>query len=105
MPRAALQDPYRKFRFVIKFNGEPVAGMTKMSALTVNVESTDHRLSDDDAFNRKLPGLVSYEPITLDRGVTNDTAFQDWATAMANYVGASGADADKKDEFRKNIAI
>jgi len=59
-----------------------------------------------DSFKQKLPGLVSFEPITLEQGVSNDKTFEKWATAMANYVGNRGADAEKTpNDFRKEIDI
>lgn len=105
-PRASKEDPFRGFNFIIKFSGKPVAGLTKCSALTVSVESKDFRTGDMDSFKRKMPGLVSYDAITLDQGVTNDKTFEEWATKMSNYLGNKGADGEKKpDEFRKDIEI
>ncbi len=105
-PRASKLDPYRKFKFRIRIDGNVVAALTKCSALTISVESQDFRAGDHDSFKQKLPGQVSFEPITLEQGVTNDKTFEAWATAMSNYVGNKGADAQKKpDEFRKHIDI
>jgi phage tail-like protein len=105
-PRASKFDPYRKFKFRIKIDGKVVAGLTKSSALTITVESHDFRAGDQDSFKQKLPGLVSYQPITLDQGVTDDKTFEAWATAMSNYVGNKGADSQKTpDGFRKDIDI
>ena len=104
-PRTSQFDPLRKFKFRIRFNNVLVAGLTKCSALTVSVESKDFRTGDMDSFRHKLPGLVSFEPITLEQGVTNNTTFEAWATAMANYVGNKGADAEKTPDFRKDVDI
>lgn len=105
-PRTSQFDPYRKFKFRIKFNNVPVAGLTKCSALTISVEAKDFRASDMDSFKHKLPGLVSFEPITLEQGVTQDKTFETWATAMANYIGNKGADSQKTpDDFRKDVDI
>ena len=106
-PRTSKFDPFRKFKFRIKVNNQMVAGMTKCSALTMSVESKDFRTGEMDSFKRKLPGLVTFEPITLEQGVTGDNKFfQDWATAMTNYVGNKGADAQKTpDDFRKEVDI
>lgn len=107
MPARASQfDPYRKFKFRIKFNNQPVAGLTKCSALTVSVESKEFRSGDMDSFKHKLPGMVSFEPITLEQGVTADKTFEAWATAMSNYLANQGADAEKTpDDFRKDVDI
>lgn len=105
-PRASTHDPYRKFKFRIRIDGDVVAGLTKCSALTVNVESQEFRAGDHDSFKQKLPGLASFDAITLEQGVTDDKRFEDWATAMTNYLGNRGADAEKTpDAFRKDVDI
>jgi phage tail-like protein len=104
--RASKFDPFRKFKFRIKIANQVVAGLTKCSALTVSVESKEFRSGEMDSFKHKLPGLVSFEPITLEQGVTSDKTFEKWATAMANYLGNKGADSQKTpDDFRKEIDI
>ena len=105
-PRASKFDPYRKFKFRIKIDGKVVAALTKCSALTVSVASTEFRSGEMDAFKQKLPGQVTFEPITLEQGVTDDKTFELWATAMANYMGNKGADSEKTpDDFRKDLDI
>lgn len=105
-PRASKFDPFRKFKFRIVIDNKVVAGLTKCSALTVSVQSQEFRAGDHDSFKQKLPGQVTFEPITLEQGMTNDKTFEAWATAMSNYVGNKGADSQKKpDEFRKDIDI
>ena len=105
-PRTSAFDPFRKFKFRIKVNNVPVAGLTKCSALTISVESKEFRSGDMDSFKHKMPGMVSFEPITLEQGVTNDKTFEAWATAMSNYVGNKGADSQKTpNNFRKDIDI
>jgi phage tail-like protein len=105
--RASSFDPIRNFKFRIKINGQMVAGVTKCSALTVSVESKDFRSGEMDSFKRKLPGMVAYEGITLEQGVTVDNkVFEQWATAMSNYLGNRGADSQKTPEdFRKEVDI
>jgi phage tail-like protein len=104
--RASQFDPYRKFKFKIKIGGQVVAGLTKCSALTVSVESKEFRAGDMDSFKQKMPGMVSFEPITLEQGVTNDKTFEAWATAMSNYLGNKGSDSQKTpNDFRKEIDI
>jgi phage tail-like protein len=58
-------DPYKSFRFRVKFEGRVVLGASKASGLP----STPHG-----------PGIDKLEPITLERGLTQDTAFQNWAS-------------------------
>lgn len=104
--RTSQQDPFRGHKFRIKIDNQVVAALTKCSALTVSVESKEFRAGDMDSFKRKLPGMVSFEAITLEQGITKDKTFEKWATAMANYLGNKGADSQKTpDNFRKEIDI
>jgi len=105
-PRASQFDPFRKFKFRIKIDGAFVAGLTKCSALTVSVANTDFRSGDMESFKQKLPGQVTFEPITLEQGVTNNKTFEAWATAMSNYLGNKGADSQKTpNTFRRTVDI
>lgn len=106
MPRTSQFDPYRKFKFRIKVNNAVVAGLTKCSALTMSVESKEFRSGEMDSYKHKLPGMVSFEAITLEQGVTQDKTFEKWATTMGNYMGAKGTDAEKTpNDFRRDIDI
>jgi phage tail-like protein len=105
-PRSAKVDPLRNFKFRIRIDGKVVAGLTKCSAITISVGSSDFRTGDDESFKRKLPGQTTFEPITLDQGVTSDKLFEGWATVMSNYVGNKGADSQKKlENLRKDVDI
>lgn len=95
-------DPYRNFKFKIKWDNQYVAGLSKCSALKKTTESTDWREGGDPSSSRKLPGKTSYEAITLEAGVTHDTAFEEWANSVNNFQG--DADMSLKN-FRKDITI
>jgi phage tail-like protein len=105
-PRTSKSDPRVNGRFLLKIDNQVVAALAKCSALTISVESKEFRSGDMDSYKQKQPGLVSFEPITLEQGVTDDKTFEKWATAMANFVGNKGADSQKTpDDFRKDIDI
>jgi phage tail-like protein len=99
-------DPYKNFKFRIKFVGktDPVAGVSKMSALKRTTEVVKHREGGDPSSSRKSPGRTEYEPITLERGVTHDPEFEDWATKVWNHNSGPETEASLKD-FRKDIII
>lgn len=80
-------DPYRNFKFRVRIGKDYVAGLSKCSALKKTVESTDWREAGDPSHSRKLPGKVSYEPITLEQGVTHDNTFEEWANLVNNFEG------------------
>jgi phage tail-like protein len=97
-------DPYKNFKFRVKWNGKYVAGVSKISALKRTTEVIEHREGGDPSSTRKSPGHTKYEPITMERGVTHDPAFEQWANKVWNYGAALGAEVSLKD-FRKDITI
>src|SRR5262252_3334137 len=81
------QDPYKNFKFRVKWDGRYVAGISKVSALKRTTEVVKHREGGDPSTSRKSPGRTEFEPITLERGVTHDPDFEAWATKVW-HVGA-----------------
>ena len=63
-------DPYKNFKFRIKWDGRYVAGISKISALKRSTELVNHREGGDPSTDRISPGRTKFEPITLERGVT-----------------------------------
>ena len=49
-------DPYRNFKFRVKWDGECVAGLSRCSALKRTTEVVDWREAGDPTHSRKLPG-------------------------------------------------
>ena len=97
-------DPYKNFKFRIKWDGKYVAGVAHVSALTRVTDVIEHREGGDPSASRKSPGRTRFEPITLERGVTHDTEFEQWATKVWNRSGGAGAEVSLQD-FRKDITI
>lgn len=97
-------DPYKNFKFRVKWEGRYVAGVSKVGALKRSTEVVSHREGGDPSTVRKSPGQVKYEPITLERGVTHDTEFEKWANKVWNYGSGLGSEVSLKD-FRKDIII
>jgi phage tail-like protein len=93
-------DPYRNFKFRIKWDNQYVAGLSKCSALKKTVESVPWKEAGDNSVERKLPGPTSYEAITLEAGVTHDTAFEEWANLVNNFQGDA---AMSLRNFRKAV--
>jgi phage tail-like protein len=101
---ATRYDPYKNFKFRVKWDGRYVAGVSKVGALKRTTDLVEHREGGDPSSSRKSPGRNKYEAITLDRGVTHDTEFEKWANKVWNYGSGLGAEVSLKD-FRKNIII
>jgi phage tail-like protein len=97
-------DPYKSFKFRVKWDGRYVAGVSKVTALKRTTEVVKHREGGDPSMVRKSPGQTTYEPITLERGVTHDPEFEQWANKVWNYGSGLGAEASLKD-FRKDVII
>jgi phage tail-like protein len=96
-------DPYKNFKFRVKWDGRYVLGVSKVGALKHTTEVVKHREGGDPSTTRKSPGRTEYEAITLDRGVTHDPEFEKWASKVWNF-GAVGAEVSLKD-FRKDVII
>jgi phage tail-like protein len=100
----ARVDPYKNFKFRLKWDGHYVAGLSKCSALKRTTEVVEHREGGDPSTSHKSPGRTKYEAITLERGVTHDTDFEAWASKVWNFGAGLGAEVSLKD-FRKELII
>ena len=97
-------DPYKNFKFRVKWDGRYVAGVSKVGVLKRTTEVVKHREGGDPSSSRKSPGRTEFDPITLERGVTHDREFELWANKVWNFGAGLGAESSLKD-FRKDIII
>ena len=97
-------DPYKNFKFRVKWDGRYVAGISKVSALKRTTEVVKHREGGDPSSSRKSPGRTEYDPITLERGVTHDPEFEKWANKVWNFGSALGRGVSLAD-FRKDVIL
>ena len=97
-------DPYKTFKFRVKWDGRYVAGISKVSALKRATEVVEHREGGDPSTSRKSPGRTKFDPITLERGVTHDKEFEQWANKVWNFGSGLGSEVSLRD-FRKNVII
>ena len=97
-------DPYKNFKFRVKWGGRYVAGVSKVGALKRTTNVVDHRVGGDPSMVRKSPAQTKYEAITLERGVTHDPEFEKWANKVWNFNSGLGNEVSLAD-FRKNITI
>ena len=96
-------DPYKNFKFRVKWDGRVVAGISKISGLRRSTEVIEHREGSDPSSVHKSPGRTTFDAITLERGVTHDTAFEDWANLVWRRGG--GGNEITLSSFRKDIVI
>lgn len=97
-------DPYKNFKFRVKWDGRYVAGISKVGALKRTTEVVEHREGGDPSTSRKSPGRTKFEAVTLERGVTHDLEFEQWANKVWNFGAGAGSEVSLAD-FRKDIII
>ncbi|MGH8563239.1 MAG: phage tail protein [Gammaproteobacteria bacterium] len=95
-------DPYKNFKFRVKWDGKIVAGVSKVSALKRMTEVISHREGGDISTPRHSPGSSKFDPITLERGITFDPEFEKWANLVYS---TEGDGAVSLANFRKDIYI
>ena len=97
-------DPYKNFKFRLKWDGRYIAGISKVSALKRTTDPIEHREGGDPSTSRKSPGRTKYDAISLDRGVTHDPEFEKWASKVWSLGAGLGAEVSLKD-FRKDVIL
>jgi phage tail-like protein len=95
-------DPYKSFKFRVKWDGRYVAGVSKVGALKRTTEVVKHREGNDPSTQRHMPSTSSFDSITIEHGVTHDADFEKWANLVYD-IGGAGALSLKN--FRKDIII
>src|SRR5215469_12734293 len=75
-------DPYKSYRFLVYFglSTSPVAAVSKVSALKRSSDVIEYKDGGSPIILKGL-GRTKYEPITLERGLTQDLDFAEWANA------------------------
>ncbi|HME37156.1 MAG TPA: phage tail protein [Candidatus Sulfotelmatobacter sp.] len=97
-------DPYKSYCFLVYFGASttPVAGVSKVTALKRSSDPIEYKAGGDRIIRKGL-GRTKYEAITLERGVTFDTDFQDWADAA--QVLDKGSPSTSLKNLRKEVRI
>ena len=78
--------------------------MSKVGGLKRSTEVVKHRDGGDPSSSRKSPGRTEYDAISIERGVTHDREFEQWANKIWNFGSGLGAEVSLRD-FRKDIII
>jgi phage tail-like protein len=75
-------DPYKSYRFLVYFGQSTtaVAAVSKISALKRSSDVIEYSEGGNNIVLKGL-GRTKYEPITLERGLTQDNDFITWADA------------------------
>jgi phage tail-like protein len=100
------RDPYKNFRFRVKFSGEEyMLGVSKVTGFKRSTEVIKHRSGGDPATSFKLPGRTEYDAITLERGVTVDKAFEQWANRVWSFTNSGGGLETSLKDFRRDLIV
>jgi phage tail-like protein len=97
-------DPYKNFKFRVKWDGKYVAGVSKVGMLKRTTEVVKHREGGDPSTSRKSPGRTEYDAITLERGVTHDPEFELWANLVWSLNNGLGSEVSLAS-FRKDVIL
>ena len=103
-------DPYKNFKFRLKMGTEYVAGISKVSALKRTTEVVEHREGGDPSVARRSPGRTKFEPITMEKGVTHDPKFEQFANKIWDYANAQAQGDQRTKEmsladFRQELIL
>jgi len=97
-------DPYKNFKFLVLWDGKTVAGVSKVGALKKMTTPVEFRNGGDSSTSRKTPGSWKFDAIILERGITHDPEFENWASKVWDTEAAAAGTMSLKD-FRKDITI
>ncbi|WAS94825.1 phage tail protein [Nannocystis punicea] len=103
--KSLTYDPYRNFKFLVKWDNEYIAAVSKVSALTKSVEAKPWRAGGLNTTVLQLPMGTKYEPITLERGVSADPAFIAWMNRVNSYQAGGLTGSESFHDFRKDFQI
>ncbi|ULO23300.1 phage tail protein [Methylocystis sp. SB2] len=101
---AARIDPYKNFKFRLKWDGRYVAGVSLVGPLRRTTEVIEYREGGSPSLARKLPGVTTFAPIVVERGVSHDLEFERWVNKVWSLDGAAGVESSLKD-FRKDVVL
>jgi phage tail-like protein len=85
-------DPYKNFKFRVLWDGKTVLGISKVSSLKRTTELVKHREGGENSTDHKSPGRTSYDAVTMERGITHDAEFENWANLIHPYGGDASMD-------------
>jgi len=103
-------DPYKNFKFRLKWDGQYVYGGSKVSGLKRTTEVVEHREGGDPSVARRSPGRTKFEPITMEKGVTHDPKFEQFANKVWDYANAQAQGDQRTKEmsladFRQELTL
>lgn len=99
-----MRDPLRVYSFEVEIDGFVRAGFQKVSGLKATTEAIEYREGGMPTTPWKVPGMTTFDDITLERGMMLDTDFQDWHRTIFDVTRVD-AGTPPEDGFRRNLTI
>ena len=108
------KDVYRGFKFEVTVGSENFfsrSAFQKVSGLKTSIEVVDYREGNMPDRMEKLAGMITYDTVTLERGISYDDDFVKWIKSVTDVVtqGESLASGTATDvgtgTYRKDVTI
>ena len=84
------KDIYRGFKFSVQINGFDRAAFQKVSGLKTSIEVVEYREGNMLDRMEKFSGMMTYDTITLERGVSFDDDFRKWMASVCDATTGAG---------------
>lgn len=88
MARPSSKDPLDRFRWSISIEGFTRMGFTSCDVPSYAITTKKYAEGGAHLFPRQIVDSIEYRPVTLARGVTADTSFNDWAMQFIEVIQA-----------------
>jgi phage tail-like protein len=95
-------DPYKVAKFQLILEGKTVPGVSKISGLRRETDVIKFREGAFPSYSSTAPGNSRFEPIVIERGITHDSTFEEWAEQAYS---PQGDGAMSLRNFRKDLRI
>jgi phage tail-like protein len=99
---ANRREVYKTFKFRITQNNKVMFGVSKVGALKRTTEVVKHRSGGQNSFDHKSWGRTTFEPIMLERGLTHDRDFEEWAQMVASWAGDASTNLA---QYKRELAL
>ena len=90
------KDVYRGFKFSVKILSTETqfkfarAAFQKVTGMKSSVEVVEYREGNMPDRMEKLAGMMSYDSVTLERGISHDDDFNTWMKRVCDVVSSAG---------------
>jgi len=96
-------DPYKNYKLRLTLGNRSYAGGI-VTGLFPPPDVAEYRAGDDPPAHPRRLGRTGYEPISLNRGVTQDPSFSSWASQVTNSASSLGSEVSLAN-FRKTVLL